>query len=75
MRKDRIACTIDNEIEARLVSALLDESGIPHFMRSFHDSAYDGIFQAQLGWGHIEADPKYHEQINQIVEDVRTREG
>ena len=50
----RIA-TLDNEIQARLLSALLDEEGITHLLRSYHDSAYDGLFQAERGWGHIEA--------------------
>ena len=62
---------LENEVEARLVSAILEEEGIPHFMRSYHDSAYDGIFQTHLGWGHIEAPAEHHERISELVRAFR----
>ena len=68
------ADVLNNEVEARLLSSLLAEEGIPHFMRTYHDSAYDGIFQAQLGWGHVEADPRHHDRIAEILEDLRTQQ-
>ncbi|MFW5684733.1 MAG: hypothetical protein ACOC1I_07765 [Spirochaetota bacterium] len=71
MRNYSKAALLENEIEARLLSSLLEEEEIPHFLRSYHDSAYDGIFQAQQGWGHVEADPRHHERISEIVRDLR----
>ena len=32
---------LDNEVEAQLLDALLNEKAIPHLMRSYHDSAFD----------------------------------
>ncbi len=75
MRNYVKAAVLNNEIEARLLSSLLDEEGIPHFLRSYHDSAYDGIFQAQLGWGHVEADPRHHERIVELLDDLREQKG
>lgn len=69
--KKQSEITLDNEIQARLLSSLLAEEEIPHYLRSFHDSAYDGIFQAQLGWGRIEADERHHEHIRELLEDLR----
>ena len=46
---------IRNEIEGQQLKAILDERGIPYHLRSYHDSAYDGLFQLQLGWGYVEA--------------------
>jgi hypothetical protein len=66
---------LNNEIEARLLSSLLQEEDIPHYLRSYHDSAYDGIFQAQLGWGHVEADPRHHERITELLEDLRSQQS
>jgi len=43
----------ENEIEALALQRLLAEHGIPALLRSFHDSAFDGIFQNQKGWGVI----------------------
>jgi len=61
---------LDNEIEAQLMDSILTERNIPHRMRSYHDSAYDGIFQAQKGWGHIEAPLRYKEEIIAIQADL-----
>ena len=46
---------LDNEVQAELVDSVLSERNIPHLMRSYHDSALDGIYQAKSGWGHVEA--------------------
>ncbi|MFP4562189.1 MAG: hypothetical protein ACLFRY_02660 [Spirochaetia bacterium] len=61
---------LENEIEAGLMKAVLDERDIPFRIRSYHDSAYDGIFQAQLGWGHIEAPAEFTDQIRRIHSDI-----
>ncbi|MFP4115477.1 MAG: hypothetical protein ACOC0O_04780 [Spirochaetota bacterium] len=66
---------LDNEIEARLLSSLLDEEGIPHYLRTYRDSAYDGLFQTERGWGHIEADPRHHDRIGELLEDIRSQRG
>ncbi|UZQ81926.1 DUF2007 domain-containing protein [Thermoanaerobacter sp. RKWS2] len=42
---------LENEIEAKLLEGILKEKGIPHFIRSYHDTAYDGLFQTVTGWG------------------------
>ncbi|MEZ4550106.1 MAG: hypothetical protein R2860_07325 [Desulfobacterales bacterium] len=42
---------IDNAIEAQLVSSILTEQEIPHQIISHHDTAYDGLYQLQKGWG------------------------
>ena len=66
---------LDNEAEARLLDAVLEEQGIPHLMRSYHDSAYDGLWQAQHGWGHVEAPPSRHEEIRRIHRELTTAGG
>lgn len=61
---------LDNEIEAKLLSGLLSEKSIPHLIRSYHDSVYDGLFQLQSGWGHLEAPEKYREEILKIYKGM-----
>ncbi len=63
--------TLDHEIEAGLLESILSERGIPHRMRSYHDTAYDGLFQTQKGWGCINAPESYREEIKEILSDVR----
>lgn len=50
---------------------MLTERDIPHIMRSYHDSAYDGIFQTRGGWGHIEAPLNFKDEILAVVEDIK----
>jgi len=63
---------LDNEIEARLLDAILTDEGIPHMMRSYYDSAYDGIFQVSKGWGHVEAPAQYKEEILAVLKDLNS---
>jgi hypothetical protein len=65
------AVTLDNEIEAELADTILCERGIPHIMRSYHDRAYDGLFQGPRGWGFIEAPEGLHEEIRAVVADIK----
>jgi len=66
---------LENEIEARLLDSVLNERNIPHRVRSYHDSAYDGIYQAQKGWGVVLAPPQYQEEIESIYQDLPLEEG
>jgi hypothetical protein len=61
---------LDNEIEAELLESILNERDIPHRMRSYHDSAYDGIYQAQKGWGVVMAPEAFKEVIMSIYQDL-----
>lgn len=63
---------LENIIEAQIVESILLEQNIPHRIRSFHDTAYDGLFQVQKGWGEIYAPPSYHEEIKTILHAVRS---
>jgi hypothetical protein len=62
---------LDNEIEAQLLDSILEERDIPHLMVSYHDTAYDGLFQTQKGWGHVSAPAPFKQEILEILNEVR----
>lgn len=62
--------SLSSEIEAIRIKEILDNHEIPHLIRSFYDSAYDGIFQHQYGWGVLEADESDEERILSLVNDA-----
>jgi len=66
----RIA-VLENAIEANLLEAVLNERGIPHMVRTYHDSVYDGLFQTQKGWGCIEAAEEHEEDILGLLAGIR----
>ena len=59
--------TLDNEMQAYRIKDILDSEKIPHMIRSYHDAAYDGLFQGQYGWGALEADEEYEERILELI--------
>ena len=63
---------LENGIEAQLIGSILDQRDIPYRIRSYHDTAYDGLFQFQKGWGKLLAPPSYRQEILTVVEDVRS---
>ena len=60
----------NNEFEAKLLDEILTDKGIPHLIRSYHDSAYDGLFQTRSVWGHIEAAEEHREEILRIYNEM-----
>lgn len=62
---------LDDEIQAQLVEAALTERGIPHILRTYRDSAYNGLFQTQKGWGVILAPAEHKEEILLVLADLR----
>lgn len=64
---------LDNIIEAQLIESILKEHDIPNRIRSFHDTAYDGLFQFQKGWGELSAPAAYKQEIIDILNDVRSQ--
>ena len=44
---------LENEIEAQVLHAVLEDEHIPHAIECYRDSAYAGIFQFRRGWGAV----------------------
>lgn len=44
---------VENRFEADLVRDALQKEGIPCVIRSYEDTAYDGIYVVQKGWGAV----------------------
>jgi hypothetical protein len=63
---------LENAIEAQLIGSILDQREIPHRLRSYYDTAYDGLFQMQKGWGKLYASQSHQQEILQVIEDVRS---
>ena len=67
MEKTVKIAVLENEVQAQILGSMLDEKGIPHLIRSYHDSAYDGLFQMSKGWGCVEAPEKFKSRILDIL--------
>ena len=59
----------ENEAEANVIKSVLEEHGIYAEIKSFHDTAYDGLFQSQYGWGVIRVSEKNLPEAKRIIEE------
>ena len=71
LKFEKIA-VLDGMIETQLVSSVLDERRIPYLVRSYHDTAYDGLYQAQKGWAELRAPYSHQAEILEILESLRS---
>jgi len=62
---------VENEIEAERLAVELGNRSIPHVMHSYHDSAWDGLYQFAHGWGQVEASGQHSDAILSILKDIR----
>lgn len=75
MQKTIKILSFNNEIEAHLLSEILTQREIPHMVRSYHDSAYDGLWQTQTCWGHLDAPEEFREEILKIYNEISLPEN
>ena len=61
----------ENKFEADLISQTLQQEGIPCLVRSYHDTAYDGIFIPQKGWGGVMVPEELAEKASAIIAELR----
>ena len=59
----------ENEAEANVIKSILEENGIYAEIKSFHDTAYDGLFQSQYGWGVIRVSKSDLIEAKRIIEE------
>ena len=62
---------LQNESEASLLHGILEEDGVPHIIRSYHDRAYDGLWQMQEGWGYVETSVRFVGGVRVLLEVLR----
>lgn len=62
--------TIMNLVEASAIEAALKEAGIKFVIRYFTDSAYDGIFVAQKGYGQVLVEEINRAAAEEIIAEI-----
>lgn len=71
--------TLANRFEADLLLDALKQEGIPTFLRTFEETAYDGLFVCQRGWGWLmvpeELAARANKIIKPLIEDFQSRTG
>lgn len=64
---------VENQIEADLLDSILTERKIPHFVKTYEDRAFGGLFWIPMGWGHLEAPAGQRKEVEDIIAAVRNQ--
>jgi hypothetical protein len=65
------AGTIENRFEGDRISQTLQEAGIPFLIKSFLDTAYDGLYIPQKGWGNVMVSENHQEEAERIISEIK----
>jgi len=65
------AGTVENRFEGDRISQVLHEAGIPFLIKSFLDTAYDGLYIPQKGWGIVMVSKKHKEEAERLISEVK----
>ncbi len=62
---------VENRFEGDRISQSLQEAGIPFMVKSFLDTAYDGLYIPQKGWGMVLVPETFIEEAERIISEVK----
>ena len=65
------AGTVENRFEGDRISQALQEAGIPFLIKSFLDTAYDGLYLLQKGWGIVMVPEKNQEEAEKLMIEIK----
>ena len=63
--------TVENRFEGDRISQALQEARIPFLIKSFLDTAYDGLYIPQKGWGVVMVPEKDSEEAERLISEVK----
>jgi hypothetical protein len=62
--------TLDNQFQADLLTDALKKRDIPFLVREYKDTAYDGLFVTQKGWGTVMVEEDSLTEAKRIVGEL-----
>ena len=60
--------TVENRFEADQIGEALKREGVPYWIKSYMDSAYDGIYVARKGWGGLWVPEGCEDEARKIID-------
>ncbi len=63
--------TVENRFEGDRISQALEEAGIRFLIKSFLDTAYDGLYILQKGWGVVMVPEKDREEAERLISEIK----
>ena len=70
IRSVKKIAVVENRFEADLVKDALEKEGIPCVIRSYEDTAYDGLYVMQKGWGAILVSAEDEGRARAVIQEL-----
>jgi len=65
------AGVVESRFEWDRTAQALEQAGIPYLMKSFLDTAYDGLYLPQKGWGAVMVPEGLVEKAKEVIFEVK----
>jgi hypothetical protein len=62
--------TLDDRFQADLLTDALEKREVPFLVREYKDTAYDGLFVTQKGWGTVMVEETRLEEARRVLQDL-----
>jgi hypothetical protein len=63
--------TVENRFEGDRISQALEGAGIRFLIKSFLDTAYDGLYILQKGWGVVMVPEKNKDEAERLISEIK----
>ncbi len=63
--------TVENRFEGDRISHALEQAGIRFLIKSFLDTAYDGLYIPQKGWGVVMVSERNKEEAERLISEIK----
>jgi hypothetical protein len=63
--------TVENRFEGDRISQALNEAKIPFLVKNFLDTAYNGLYLPQKGWGRVMVPEHFEKEAERIILEVK----
>ncbi len=65
------AGVVENRFEGDRISQSLQDAGIPFLVKSFLDTAYNGLYVPQKGWGMVLVPETFLDKAETVIAEVK----
>lgn len=62
---------VESRFEGDRISQSLKEAEIPFLIKSFVDTAYDGLYIPQKGWGAVMVPERFRGEAERVISEVK----
>ncbi|MFH1623900.1 MAG: hypothetical protein ABID54_01940 [Pseudomonadota bacterium] len=64
-------CVLESKFEGDVISDALEREDVTFIIKEFKDTAYNGLFIPQLGWGEVMVPDADAKRAERIVQNIR----